>query len=483
MNTAHKTINPPTTVADNIFEDIRPRFQSLLNRLQKVPAFTDVSILVEHSTGKSYRVSRSGTLIKDNPFAATGAVIHLTSPKGAYEYSFNNFSKEFLAAIPDLLLKKLKCEAFNDNKNAMGAQPAEPLRFNRSSEFITDPEALADHEILSLLNEIYDTALNYHDEIIDCICQFQYLTIHKMFLAAEKDLQQHLLWSTGVAQPLAHRGEKTHYYRNAFSCLGGAEILQDMKADILKACDVALALLDSTAPPAGTYDVICMPDVTGLIAHEAFGHGVEMDMFVKDRALAKDFIGRQIASPLVTMHDNALDCRQAATYFFDDEGTLSHDTVIIKNGILTAGISDLPSARTLGTEPTGNGRRESYERKAYTRMTNTYFEAGESSLEDMIASIDDGILLDNGASGMEDPKNWGIQCMVNVGREIKNGKLTGRIFSPLCLSGYVPDLLQSITMVSTDLSLSGCGYCGKGYKEWVKVSDGGPAIKARVTLS
>ena len=82
------------------------------------------------------------------------------------------------------------------------------------------------------------------------------------------------------------------------------------------------------------------------------------------------------------------------------------------------------------TKPTGNGRRESYERKAYTRMTNTFFEAGKDSVEDMIASIKDGFLLDNATSGMEDPKNWGIQCMVNFAREIKDGKLTGKIFSP-----------------------------------------------------
>ena len=116
-------------------------------------------------------------------------------------------------------------------------------------------------------------------------------------------------------------------------------------------------------------------------------------------------------------------------------------------------------------------------------MTNTYFESGTSSLDDMIASIKDGILLENAASGMEDPKNWGIQCMVNIGREIKDGRLTGKIYSPVCLSGYVPDLLKSISMVSDNLLISGCGYCGKGYKEWVKVSDGGAAIKAKVRIS
>lgn len=243
-----------------------------------------------------------------------------------------------------------------------------------------------------------------------------------------------------------------------------------------------VALLDSKQIEPGEYECICAPDVTGIIVHEAFGHGVEMDMFVKKRALAEEYVGKYVASPLVTMHDGARAAEQTATYFFDDEGVDATDTVIIEKGILKRGISDLRSACQTKTTPTGNGRRESYKRKAYTRMTNTFFEAGTDKPEDMIASIKYGFLLENASSGMEDPKNWGIQCMVNVAKEIKDGKLTGKIFSPIILTGYVPDLLKSITMVSDKVQLSGSGYCGKGYKEWVKVSDGGPYIKARIRL-
>ena len=115
-------------------------------------------------------------------------------------------------------------------------------------------------------------------------------------------------------------------------------------------------------------------------------------------------------------------------------------------------------------------------------MTNTYFEKGHSTLDRMIASVKYGFLLENPSSGMEDPKNWGIQCMVNIAREIKDGKLTGRVFSPIVLTGYVPDLLKSVSMMGNRVYLSGSGYCGKGYKEWVKVSDGGPCMKARIRL-
>jgi TldD protein len=142
----------------------------------------------------------------------------------------------------------------------------------------------------------------------------------------------------------------------------------------------------------------------------------------------------------------------------------------------------LLSALKLGTTPTGTGKRQSFERKAYARMTNTFFEGGSDKLEDMIASIKYGYLLEGMYSGMEDPKNWGIQCIANLGREIKDGKFTGKFISPVVMTGYVPDLLKSISMVSEKVELDGAGYCGKGYKEFVKTASGGPYIKAKVRL-
>ncbi|MDE6725469.1 MAG: TldD/PmbA family protein, partial [Ruminiclostridium sp.] len=155
---------------------------------------------------------------------------------------------------------------------------------------------------------------------------------------------------------------------------------------------------------------------------------------------------------------------------------------VIDKGILKGGFCEAKSALWLGTESTGNGRRESYERKAYTRMTNTYFLGGNDEVEDMIASVKYGFLLSTPSSCMEDPKNWGIQMMVSMAKEIKDGKLTGKVFAPIVMTGYVPDLLKSISMMSKTSELCGSGMCGKGYKEWVKVSDGGPYIKAKISL-
>jgi TldD protein len=126
---------------------------------------------------------------------------------------------------------------------------------------------------------------------------------------------------------------------------------------------------------------------------------------------------------------------------------------------------------------TANGRRESYERKAYARMTNTYFGAGKDKYEDMLASIDSGFLLTHPSNGMEDPKGWGIQLEGYLAEEIKGGKLTGNVFTPVIVTGYLPDMLDSISMVGDESTIFGLGYCGKGHKEWVKVTDGGPYLK------
>ena len=183
------------------------------------------------------------------------------------------------------------------------------------------------------------------------------------------------------------------------------------------------------------------------------------------------------------MKDGAAATLSAASYFFDDDGVLAGDTQIIENGILVSGMCDLVSASELNVIPTGNGRRESYKRKAYTRMTNTFFEAGSDKLKDMIASVKHGYMLFETNNGMEDPKNWQIQCTAEYGIEIIDGKLTENYVSPVVMSGSVPELLKSITMVSDGLSVIGAGQCGKGYKEWVRVSDGGPALKVRCKLA
>ena len=308
-------------------------------------------------------------------------------------------------------------------------------------------------------------------------------TVSKLFISQNRELDQFYSWVNVMGVAVFRDGEKMVMAREGTYSNLMREAMDGMPALVPVLVNKVRKLATAKPITPGVYDVITDPSISGLIAHEAFGHGVEMDQFVKDRALAKQFVGQYVASPICNMRDGAASAFSTASYFFDDDGVLAGDTQIIKDGILVAGISDLVSATELGTEPTGNGRRQSYKRKAYSRMTNTFFCPGKDKLEDMIASIKHGYMLFETNNGMEDPKNWQIQCTAEYGIEIVDGKLTDNYVSPVVMSGSVPELLKSISMVSDDFKVIGSGSCGKGYKEWVRVSDGGPALKVKVKLA
>ena len=449
--------------------------------------FSYVSLLGTDVKGKMYKVMTTGINIGDSMWSERGFVLRLHDGTGYFEYSFNEIDEGSVNNIADDIRKN--AALFREKMNELGidcvdtpilTEEEKVLDFEDEVDIL--PGDYTAGEIVAKLTALKDRAHSLSDEIINVMTLIETVNVRKLFLSDKKELSQSYNWSQGYLYVLARRGKKTKYSLKGFSGLKGLEILHEMGDKVEDLIENARLLLSAERIEPGVYDVVCSPSVAGLIAHEAFGHGVEMDMFVKGRAKAMEYLGKEVASDLVTMYDGAASVREVSSYTFDDEGSMAHDTLIIDKGILKTGISDIISASILGTEPTGNGKRESFERKAYARMTNTYFSPGKDKLEDMIASINHGFLLEDYYSGMEDPKNWGIQCLIAYGREIKDGKFTGRIVSPVMMTGYVPTLLKSISMVSGDFELSGTGACGKGHKELAKVSAGGPYIKAKARL-
>ncbi|PIJ63697.1 Zn-dependent protease [Mesotoga sp. HF07.pep.5.2.highcov] len=466
-------------------DDRRDLLRNLVSILEN--DFPYVSILGTDVKGKLFQVTTTGISVNDSRWSERGFVLRVHDGTGYFEFSFNEIDSESLNGIVELVKKRVavfrKAMVKNNLEAAKTPIPEEKewkLSFNDEVKIL--PGMLSAEEILGRLSNLKGKAHSLSVEVINVMTLMENVQVSKLFISSKKDLFQSYIWSQGYLYVVTRRGKMTKYSMKGFSGLKGAEILDEMDEYVEKVVENARMLLSAERINPGTYDVICSPDVAGLIAHEAFGHGVEMDMFVKERAKAVEYLGKQVASELVTMHDGAAGVREVSSYAFDDEGCEAKDTVIIDRGILLTGISDVISASILGTEPTGNGKRQSFERKAYARMTNTYFSPGKDDLVEMITSIDYGFLLEDYYSGMEDPKNWGIQCVIAYGREIVKGKLTGRIVSPVMMTGYVPTLLKSISMVSKDFRLSGTGACGKGHKEFVKVSAGGPYIKAKARL-
>lgn len=454
----------------------RELVQSLLKKYEYV------SILGKHITGKCIRVTTSVTLIKDSFEVQCGFVIKVFD-QGLYkEYSFTDLSKDNIPNIISSIDQELKLsQTVIANKMNLSLFKDEPL----VKDFIrpTEGRVPSVEEAVAKLNIIKDKLMAYSPKIIQAITLYDRYEVSSFFISKHRELTQSFSWNNVIYLAVSKEKDVMKDARGVQACNDVEKCFDLALADADNVASRSIEMLKATPIEPGTYDIITDSSISGLIAHEAFGHGVEMDMFVKHRAKSRLYINKPVASKLVSMHDGAAAALSAASYFFDDDGVLAHDTLIIDKGILVNGISDSTSANELGQECTGNSRRESPSRKAYSRMTNTFFSAGNDNLEDMIKSIKHGYMLFQTNNGMEDPKNWNIQCTAEYGKEIKDGKFTGKIVGPVVMSGYVPDLLMSISMVSKEVVITGSGHCGKGYKEWVPVSDGGPCLKARCKLS
>ena len=449
-----------------------PDAKALVEELGK--SFEYVSVLGSYNRTKQITSGSRNTSVEETENEC-GFVVRMFDGEHYSEYSANDIRGLSVQTILEAI------ELPELNQEFVDVKPLKEEEMVKS--FVReDAHSLGNEEVLSRLEAIRSFCEKYDERIINVNAGYTKREVSKIFVSQKKCLDQYYTWINARLMIVSREGEsikRAYKTQNEADSLQALEELDEIKESTSK---LAIDMLQATAIEPGEYEIITDPTITGLIAHEAFGHGVEMDMFVKHRAKSVNYIGKKVASELIDMHDGAAAALSAASYFFDDDGVLASDTTIIKNGILQTGISDALSALQLGTEPTGNGRRESYKRKSYTRMTNTFFMPGDSKVSDMIHSIKHGYYLCDTDNGMEDPKNWQIQCTAAYGLEIRDGEFTGKIVAPVVISGFVLDLLNSVSMVSDEFKVIGNGMCGKGHKEWVYVSDGGPYLKARAKL-
>ncbi|CAC9524215.1 TldD protein, part of TldE/TldD proteolytic complex [uncultured Gammaproteobacteria bacterium] len=238
----------------------------------------------------------------------------------------------------------------------------------------------------------------------------------------------------------------------------------------------ALVALEAQDAPAGKLPVILGPGWPGVLLHEAIGHGLEGDFNRKGTSVFTGKIGEQVASEKCTIVDNGTLANRRGSLTVDDEGTQTQNTTLIENGILKGYMFDKMNAKLMGVEPTGNGRRESYAHIPMPRMTNTYMLNGEDTLEEMIASVDDGLYAVNFDGGQVDITSGKFVFSANEAYLIKNGKITTPV-KGATLIGSGDEALKKISMVANDLKLDGgVGVCGKDGKS-VPVGVGQPSLK------
>jgi TldD protein len=238
----------------------------------------------------------------------------------------------------------------------------------------------------------------------------------------------------------------------------------------------SLVNLQSVAAPAGEMPVVLGPGWSGVLWHEAVGHGLEGDFHRKKTSVFTHLMGEMIASPGVTVVDDGTLPDRRGSLTIDDEGTPSQRNVLIENGRLVGLMQDRQNARLMGVKPTGNGRRQGHAYAPMPRMTNTFMLGGTADPQEIIASVKRGLYCANFGGGQVDIVSGKFVFTITEGYLIEDGKL-GPPVKGATLIGAGSEALTKVGLVGNDMSLDpGIGTCGKD-GQGVPVGVGQPTLR------
>ncbi|QSX07088.1 TldD/PmbA family protein [Sedimentibacter sp. zth1] len=255
---------------------------------------------------------------------------------------------------------------------------------------------------------------------------------------------------------------------------------ESLYKDIDKLYEMLMKKREGVHAKAGYQTVILGGDLSGMLAHEAVGHTVEADL-VLGGSVAAHNLNKKIGSDLVNLVDfahTALGKRAPLPVYVDDEGVKAEDTVIIENGVLKQYMNNRETAKHFGMCPRGNASAFKFSDEPLIRMRNTAFLPGKNTLDDLIASVEDGYYFTHTNNGQADTTSefmFGV-CM---GYEIKKGKL-GKAVLDTTISGVAFDMLKTVDMLSNNMNWLSAGFCGK--KQPMPGGIGGPEMRCKLMI-
>jgi len=268
--------------------------------------------------------------------------------------------------------------------------------------------------------------------------------------------------------------------QNSFNLSGrrGIEFFTDENVERLakEAVESTVSLFEAGKPEAGEMEVVLSAGSSGILLHEAIGHGIEADFNRKEISIFSDKIGKAVAESFVTIVDDGTNPHIRGSINIDDEGNDTEKTVLIENGIMKSYLHDRLSAKHYGVKPTGSGRRESFRHMPLPRMRNTYMLPGPHKRDEIIESVKNGIICDTFTNGQVMIGGGDFTFYVKSGYLIKDGKIE-RPIKDINIIGNGPEVLKNITMVADDFKMTEGGWtCGKD-GQGVPVSMGLPTVK------
>jgi TldD protein len=256
----------------------------------------------------------------------------------------------------------------------------------------------------------------------------------------------------------------------------GWEFLEEFipEALALKAASRAVRTLSAGKIEGGRMPVVISAEAGGTMVHEAIGHGLEADLARQGMSVYGNALGKETASPLVSIVDDSTVSGKRGSFGIDDEGTPGERTVLVDKGVLKGFLHDRLSAMKEGARPTGNGRRESYRHKPIPRMSNTIISPGSTPPGEILKEVDRGLLVLKMGGGQVNTVTGDFMFEVAEGYRIENGA-RGEPVRGATITGNGPEVLKMIDRVGSDLGF-GLGTCGKE-GQGVPVGDAQPTLR------
>jgi TldD protein len=284
------------------------------------------------------------------------------------------------------------------------------------------------------------------------------------------------MYLTALVHVVAARGDVVQTGYESIGGITGMELFDDhaLTQAAETAARRAVMMLSARKAPAGRMTVVLSSEAGGTMIHEAVGHGLEADLAQSGLSVYSNKIGEQVASPLITVVDDATLQGKRGSFRFDDEGVDAERTVLVDRGILKTFLYDRLTAFKDGARSTGNGRRESYKHRPIPRMTNTMIVPGRSDPGEILRSTSSGLFVRKMGGGQVNTVNGDFVFEVSEGYLIENGAL-GEPVRGATLTGNGPQVLMSIDQVGSDLGFA-IGTCGKD-GQGSPVSDAQPTLR------
>ncbi len=356
--------------------------------------------------------------------------------------------------------------------------PAAPIQDNVKAKVGTDPADVSLTDKQSLC-EKYNTIILSSKQIQTS--NVRYVDSHGTVYFANTEgsfIVQETVFCGVSLLAMARDGMNVQQSYHSVGDLRGFGNVLNMEQKCEEVTKRAVDLLSAKPVTGGKYTVIVNPKLCGVFVHEAFGHLSEAD-FIYENAKMREImtLGKRFGIDGLSIVDDGSLAGEAGYNKYDNEGTPTQKTYLIKNGILANRLHSRETAAKMNERPTGNARAISYAHAPIVRMTNTYMEPRDYTFEKMLSEVDNGIYAIGALGGQTNMEMFTFSA--EEAYMIRNGKIQEKI-RDVVLTGNVFETLMNIDAIGNDLKLyGGLGGCGKSGQSPLRVSDGGPHVRIR----